>query len=276
MAMRGMRTNDVGPEVGFRRTVARNVQRCPVIGYDSIVIRNHPLELHTDLIMATAALPQTEMTAVELASRVGDVPLWRIRTDPPPGLATEEDVQRTRRESGALCELIDGVLVEKAVSYLSAFLALEIGRLLGNFAHSRKLGWIVGADGFVWVLGRHLRAPDVQFVRYGQFPDGRLPETGFPELAPALVVEVFSPSNTPGEMELKRRHFFTAGTELFWIVYPDRQEVEVYTDPETFRTVRRGEMLDGGDVLPGLSIDLAQLFDAVEMSDQEAGGDSDQ
>jgi Uma2 family endonuclease len=227
---------------------------------------NHIPALLTGRTMSTAALPQTEMTAVELASRVGDVPLWRIRTDPPPGLATEEDVQRTRRESGALCELIDGVLVEKAVSYETAFLATEIAGLLREFVKPRKLGWIVGADGFVRVLGRHLRAPDVQFVRRDQLPDGRLPETGFPELAPALVVEVFSPSNTPGEMELKRRHFFAAGTELFWIVYPDRQEVEVYTDPETFRTVRRGEMLDGGDVLPGLSIDLVQLFDAVSLS----------
>lgn len=67
--------------------------------------------------MSTAALPQNEMTVEELAARVGTVPLWRIRTDPPPGAATEEDIQR---EESRLCELIDGVLVEKAVEFGSA------------------------------------------------------------------------------------------------------------------------------------------------------------
>jgi hypothetical protein len=66
------------------------------------------------------------MTVAELASRIGDVPLWRIQTDPLPGTGTESDVERVRCERGALCELIDGVLVEKAVSYETAFLASEI------------------------------------------------------------------------------------------------------------------------------------------------------
>ena len=107
------------------------------------------------------------MTVAELAARVGDVPLWRIHTDPAPGIGTVDDVERIRRERGVLCELIDSVLVEKAVSYETAFLALEIGRLLGNFVHPRGLGWVVGADGFVWVGDRHLRAPDVHFTRRG-------------------------------------------------------------------------------------------------------------
>jgi Uma2 family endonuclease len=237
--------------------------------------------------MSTAALPKVEMTVAELAARVGDIPYWRIHTDPPPGEATEEDIERIRREKGVPCELIDGVLVEKAVSYYSGLIAAELTRLLGNFVSSRRLGWINGSDGFVWILGKFLRAPDVQFVHRDQFPDGRPPTTGYPELAPALVVEVFSPGNTPGEMELKRRHFFEAGTELFWIVYPDRQEfwglgkygqggvivvdphvqeIDVFTDPETHQTLGRDEILDGGDILPGFSIRVGDLFDAVDMN----------
>lgn len=212
------------------------------------------------------------MTVAELAARVGDVPLWRIHTDPAPGTGTEDDVERIRRERGVLCELIDSVLVEKAVRYETAFLALEIGRLLGNFVHPRRLGWVVGADGFVWVGDRHLRAPDVHFTRREQLPGQRIPKSGFPEVGPALVVEVFSPGNTPGEMERKRRHFFAAGTKLFWIVYPDRQEIEVYTDSETHRILSRDNTLDGGDVLPGFAVKVAELFNAVKLADGEHPG----
>lgn len=216
--------------------------------------------------MSIAELPKAEMTVAELSARVGEVPLWRIHTDPPPGEATEDDVERIRREKGVLCELIDGVLVEKAVSYETAFLATEFAGLLREFVKPRKLGWVVGADGFVWVEGKKLRAPDVHFTRRDQLPDERMPTSGFPKLGPALVVEVFSPGNTQGEMALKRRHFFAAGTEQFWIVYPDRQEVEIYTDPETHRTLTRGDVLEAGDVLPGFSLKLADLFDAAKMN----------
>ena len=112
------------------------------------------------------------MTVEELAGRVGAVRLWRIRNDPPPGSATEADVQRLRREESVLCELIDGVLVEKAVSDVAAFLAMELGRLLGNFVAPRRLGWVPGPDGFVWLFGTRLRAPDVSFVRRDQRPAG--------------------------------------------------------------------------------------------------------
>jgi Uma2 family endonuclease len=210
------------------------------------------------------------MTVAELAARVGDIPLWRVQSDPPPGTGTESDVDRIRRQRGTLCELIDGVLVEKAVSYETAMLALEIGRLLGNFVRPRKLGWVLGADGFVWIQGRHLRAPDVHFTRRDQLPGQRIPASGFPEVAPALVVEVFSPGNTRGEMDLKRKHFFRAGTELFWIVYPRDQQIEVYTDPQTYRILDRDDTLDGGQVLPGFSVKVAELFDAIELAEPDA------
>lgn len=224
--------------------------------------------------MSTSTLPRAEMTVEELASRVGAIPMRRIRTDPPPGLATEEDVEQIRREESVLCELIDGVLVEKAVSYKTAFLAMAIGRLLGNFVEPRRLGWVVGPDGFVWLFGTHLRAPDVSFVRRNQLPGERLPDKGYPEVAPALVVEVFSPGNTVREMEQKRQQFFAAGTELFWIVYPDRREIEVSTNAETHQIVRPGEKLDGGRVLPEFSVAVADLFALLdhERGEDEAAG----
>lgn len=165
--------------------------------------------------MSTIASPESELTAAELAARVGDVPLRRVRTDPTPGSAVEADVERILREEDRICELIDGILVEKAASDETAALSLEIGRLLGNFVVVLRLGWILGPDGFVRLFGTRLRAPDVSFVRRGQRTGGRLQRRGFADTAPALAVEVFSPGNTEREIEEKRLEFFAAGTELF-------------------------------------------------------------
>lgn len=220
--------------------------------------------------MPTIAPPESAMTVEELAARVGAIPYWRIRTAPPPGEATEDDVERVRREDGALCELIDGVLVEKAVSDKTSFLGVAISTFLMNFVRPRRLGWIQGSDAFTWLLGRQLRAPDACFVRRDQRPGGKLYDRGYADVAPALVVEVFSPGNTAREMERKRREFFAAGTELFWIVYPDRQEIEVFTEPETHRLLKQDDTLDGGTVLPGFSVKVGEIFAAVDLGDEGA------
>ena len=221
--------------------------------------------------MSIVAPPPTEMTVEELAARVGAIPLWRVRTDPPPGTATEDDLERVRRETGRLCELIDGVLVEKAVSSKTSSVGMILGALLTNFVVSRRLGWMFGADGFTWLSDTQLRAPDISFVRRDQRSEGKLPDQGYTDIAPALVVEVFSPGNTAKEMEQKRREFFAAGTELFWIVYPDRQEIEVFTDTESHRLLRRDDTLDGGTVLPGFSVKVSEIFAAVELGDDPDG-----
>src|SRR5438105_2272640 len=65
---------------------------------------------------------------VELVARLGNVPLHRILQLPPPGTATEADVLKAAaKPRKRLCELIDGVLVEKAMGFPESILASEIG-----------------------------------------------------------------------------------------------------------------------------------------------------
>lgn len=212
-----------------------------------------------------------ELTVADLAAKFGTLPAWRIRTDVSPGTATEDDVELLRRESGVLCELIDGVLVEKAVSDETAFLAIEIGRLLGNFVVPRRIGWVLGADGFVRLFGTQLRAPDVAFVRREQRPHGLL-KRGYADGAPALAVEVFSPGNTRREMDEKRAEYFASGAETVWIVFPESQTIEVATGADVVTKLGRSDTLAGEPVLPGFTLKIAGLFDAVRLE----SGESDQ
>src|SRR2546422_9111971 len=102
-----------------------------------------------------------------------------------------------------------------------------------------------------------VRAPDIAFVRRERLP---APEpTGFPDLAPDLVVEVLSPGDRPGEVLAKVADWLTAGTRLVWTVDPERRLARVYRHDGSETMVTAEGALDGEDVLPGFSCSLASI-----------------
>jgi hypothetical protein len=89
-------------------------------------------------LMSIAERPSTELTINELADLFGDMPAGRIRNVPAPGTATEADVIEIAEHEDRLCELIDGVLVEKTVGYDESCL-----KRLSQRRGSRKLPQLV-------------------------------------------------------------------------------------------------------------------------------------
>lgn len=209
--------------------------------------------------MSTALAARRPATVADLIADLGDVPLSRVRLDPPPGTATETDLLRLMAKDGRQYELVDGTLVEKAMGWKEAGLAFWIGFRLQEYLQTNNLGPVVGADGTVRLRERLVRIPDLAFFLWENVPpDDELPQ--IPDLAPDLAVEVISPSNTVREMARKRREYFRAGTRLVWQVYPVRREVEVYTSANRSRTLGLTDALDGGTLLPGFRLPLADLF----------------
>jgi len=164
----------------------------------------------------------------ELLHRLGDVPLERIVARPAPGTATPSDVLRLcDGEPKRLCELVDGVLVEKAMGQRESRLALELSRRLGNFLEVNNLGILTGADGPHALEDDLIRFPDVAFIAWDNIPVDADPATPMPDWVPSLAVEVISLGNTRGEMKRKLKEYFTAGVELVWYVYPKERVVRV-------------------------------------------------
>ena len=206
-------------------------------------------------------------TASEVIAHFGDIPIARIRTSPPPGKATEADVVELHERHDRLCELIDGTLVEKTMGWQEAELAIVIARLLGNFVAANRLGKVFGPDGMFRFEPEQIRIPDVAFVSRQRFA-ARAPKPGaFWELGCDLAVEVISPSNTRREMERKLNDYFAAGVGIVWLVYLNPREVVVYTTPNNSVTLRGDELLEGGSVLPGFSVPVAQLFAELDATE---------
>jgi Uma2 family endonuclease len=208
--------------------------------------------------MATA-LPSIN-TLADLLKRLGDIPLDRIRFRPPLGTATVQDVIDIQRREGKLCELVEGVLLEKAVGYRESGLAIFLGGLLNAFVIPRNLGVVTGPDGTVELMADLVRIPDVAFTSWDRLPGRRRPDAPVPRLAPNLAVEVLSRSNTPGEMKVKRQDYFSAGVQLYWEIDPVARTVAVFTSVSDMQALGVGDTLDGGTVLPGFSLPVRDLF----------------
>ncbi len=198
----------------------------------------------------------------ELVERLGSIPLERILFSPPPGTAREKDVL-ARQDHGVkrVCELVDGVLVEKAMGYYESWLASILVYYLGDYLKDHDLGILIGEAGTIRLKPGLVRYPDVGIISWDQFPNRELPAKQMPDLYPNLAVEILSPSNTKKEMARKRREYFAAGTQLVWEVFPKSRKVRVYTAPEEFTELGENQKLDGGEVLPGFALRIKDWFD---------------
>jgi Uma2 family endonuclease len=203
-------------------------------------------------------------TIADLLERLGGVPPNRVRATPPTGTATVADVIEMREKHNRLCELIDGVLVEKAVGATESRLAIFLAGLLNGFVIPRNVGFVLGPDGAVELLAGLVRIPDVAFIAWDRAPGRKMPTAPVPHLVPNLVVEVLSASNTPGEMAAKRQDYFGAGVEIVWEIDHETRTVAVFTSPTDLRTLTASNALDGGTVLPGFQLPLGELFGELD------------
>jgi Uma2 family endonuclease len=215
--------------------------------------------------MATVLPASSEFpTVADLLERLGNVPPERVLLRPSPGLATEADLIAANADKSRLCELVDGVLVEKAMGYLESLLAIFLGGVLNDFVMSRNLGLVSGPDGLMRLFPGLVRIPDVAFAGWDRFPGRCVPREPIPDLTPDLAIEILSQSNTSKEMARKRRDYFAAGVRLVWIIDPSQRTAHVFNAPDQFVSFDMSGTLDGGDILPGFSIALQDLFSILD------------
>jgi Uma2 family endonuclease len=199
-------------------------------------------------------------TLADLIDRLGRVPLDRVRFHPPPGTATERDVLDVAEREDRLCELKDGVLVEKVMGYGESILAVFVARMLGNFVSARNLGHVTGEQGMVRLFPGLIRIPDVAFASWERFPERRWAGEAIPDVVPDLAVEVLSDSNTAAEMKMKLGEYFSAGVRQVWLVEIGSRTVTVFEAVDKFVTLHENASLNGGNILPGFTLSLTELF----------------
>lgn len=167
-------------------------------------------------------------------------------------------------ENGKQCrfELIRGELrVMSLAKPLHGVICSRLTIKLGGFVEEHELGETFGGE-----TGFHVErdpdsvlGPDVAFVSHERLAADENFEKYF-SFAPDLAVEVLSPGNTVREINEKIAMYFAAGSRAVWVFDPKKHTVAAYTSPSEVRVYKEDEAFDGGEVLPGFTLDLAKLF----------------
>jgi Uma2 family endonuclease len=169
-------------------------------------------------------------------------------------LLSFEEFERLPDEPGKV-ELLDGELIQLPPAKLihmevARRIHVLLMRAVDKAGTSAKLGEVYFETGYKFSARAWLQ-PDVS-IPYRDQPRG-----DYFESAPALAVEVISESNTAAQMARKVKIYLTNGSAEVWLVYPNTRSVWIYREghAEEFESVLHSSLL------PGLDIDLSQLFD---------------
>ena len=137
----------------------------------------------------------------------------------------------------------------------------------------RRGGWEVfdSSTGFRLPDGSVL-SPDAGVVRLERW-QALTPEQrrSFPPLCPDLVVELVSPSDEgPRGSEALRRKmasYLANGAQLGWLLFPQQRAVEIWQPgadpaaPVVMQRIEAAEALEGGELLPGLRLELVEIWE---------------
>lgn len=172
---------------------------------------------------------------------------------------TRKDLEKLQAEHPDYrMELVDGnIIIMSPSGYESDEVALEFGAQLRNWVRPRKLGRVTGSSAGFDLPNSNVRAPDVSLVLAERL---RRSPRSYAEVAPDLMVEVKSPSDTIKSLRDKIRDFLSLGTKVGILVNPEKHTVEVYRPDEDVIALGDGDVLTVPDLLPGWEVVIADLW----------------
>jgi Uma2 family endonuclease len=163
--------------------------------------------------------------------------------------------------SSRWCELIDGVPVEMSPpGFEATTTAGSVVWLLSAHVRPNHLGYVLTDPGVI--VRRNpdaVRAPDAAFIRADRIPPTGMPQR-YSDIVPDLIVEVVSPGDRPAEIQTKIREWIEGGARLVWVIYPASKTVHVIRSLRDREVLGVDDRLEGGDVLPGFSCSVVELF----------------
>ncbi len=176
-------------------------------------------------------------------------------------ITIEEFVQMPDPSDGSQLELVRGeIVIMPPPQGRHGILCTMISWLLMNHVRPKKLGWVTSNDAGV-ILERDpdtVRGPDVAFWCIKRHPER--PE-GYFEIPPDIAVEVLSPGDRRKKVREKIKDYVKNGVKLIWLVDPDTRTVTVYQGSLRGSELDEADTLTGGDVLPGFTCLVSDLFD---------------
>lgn len=110
------------------------------------------------------------------------------------------------------------------------------------------------ADCYFSILSTY-RRPDAAYLTKDQIKN---PEEAAE--APALVIEVSSPSNSDEQNKEKMLEYLEAGVQMVWYIYPHIKQVWIHTSPKEVTVCYENDVCQADPVVPGFSVTIDEIF----------------
>jgi Uma2 family endonuclease len=166
-------------------------------------------------------------------------------------------------------ELIKGVMVDRmAAQYPHEWIFGWLLRVLGNYAHNRKLGVVLGSRTAVKIDRYDGRLPDILFVRA---ENAGIIQPKAVYGAPDLVIEIVSPGDRDADLISLQTDYRTIGVPEIVFIDPQKKHVRLFRKIELDRysdtTVTTGRLTF--DCIPGFWIEAEWSFIASQPDELE-------
>ena len=165
-------------------------------------------------------------------------------------------------DDGFRYELVRGELIRMPpAGFYHGVTGNRLSLSLSSYVYENKLGEVCMAEtGFLLERSPdHVLASDVAFVRQDRVESAGEFEGFFPG-PPDLAIEVISPSDRYTDVEAKVKEWIDADTLMIVVVNPRNRAVRVYRSLADSDLLTEEDTLDGGDVVPGWRLPVADIF----------------
>jgi Uma2 family endonuclease len=181
--------------------------------------------------------------------------------DAPKNLLTADQFYRMTGIGPA--ELVNGEIVTRMpTGHPHGFIENIIGAFLFIYLQANRIGRaLTGEVGIITKRQPYtVRAADVVFISHERLAEAQ-PE-GYLDVAPELVIEIMSPSNSWTETQEKLADYFAIGVKMVWVVDLQLEQIHVYRSLEEIQLFRLDDELTAEEILPGFTLPLTDIFAA--------------
>lgn len=177
----------------------------------------------------------------------------------PPSLTLEEYLAQP--EEAPYSEYIDGEVRPKPMPTEDhGALTIEIGGLLREYNRRDRKYYIGGEVRHIARDRGRVYIPDVHATLHSR----RIPGQNPVEVQPDLAIEVLSPDDRATDVLGKVSFYLAIGVRAVWLVDPMGLTVTIYRPDAPIISLRDGDTVSGGDILPGFETIVDEIFSVLD------------